>query len=162
MAQVYLGIGSNINPERNLRRGIAELRSRFGALQLSNVYQNEAQGFAGDDFLNLVAGFETVATPAEIDTEIERIHNLVGRDRGEERFSPRPLDIDLLLYDDLVQQAPGPRLPRSDILQYGFVLWPLNEIAPTLVHPLTGKTIAEHWREFDAASQPLIKVDLTL
>ena len=162
MATVYLGLGSNFDPERNLRRGIDELRRRFGALELSLVYRNKAVGFHGADFLNLVARLDTEASLAQIDAEIESIHTLVGRHRGADKFASRPLDIDLLLYDDLIQREPGPRVPREDILEYSFVLRPLAELAPELVHPVTGRTIAEHWRAFDAASQPLTPVDLDL
>ena len=162
MASVYLGLGSNIDPMRNLRIGIEELRRCFGKLELSRVYRNKAVGFAGADFLNLVAGLDTDASPAQIEAEIERIHKLVGRHRSEEKLASRPLDIDLLLYDDLVQVEPRPRVPRADVLEYSFVLRPLAEIAPEFVHPVTGKTIEQHWREFDATSQPLAPVDLVL
>ena len=158
MAKVYLGLGSNIDPVNNLRRGIHELGKRFGELALSDVYQSAAVGFEGDDFLNLVVALETDESPQHINEAIEAIHRLAGRRRGEERFSSRPLDIDLLLYDDLVVDAPPLRLPRSDILEYSFVLRPLAELAPCLRHPCTGRTLAEHWRDFDQESQPLTPV----
>ena len=158
MAKVYLGLGSNIDPEQNLTRGIQELGERFGQLELSAVYRSAAVGFEGDDFLNLVVGLDTDASPQSINEEIEAIHKLAGRRRGEEKFSSRPLDIDLLLYDDLVVDEPPVRLPRSDILEYSFVLRPLAELNPHLAHPCTGKTLAEHWREFDQESQPLTLV----
>ena len=158
MARVYLGLGSNIDPEHNLRRGILELGERFGELELSAVYRSAAVGFDGDDFLNLVVGLDTDASPRSVNDEIEVIHELAGRRRGEDKFSSRPLDIDLLLYDDLVVNEPPLRLPRSDILEYSFVLRPLAELAAELPHPCTGKTLAEHWREFDQESQPLTPV----
>ena len=158
MARVYLGLGSNIDPENNLRRGIRELGERFGELELSAVYRSAAVGFEGDDFLNLVAGLDTDASPAVINDEIEVIHRLAGRRRGEEKFASRPLDIDLLLYDDLIVDDPPLRLPRADILEYSFVLRPLAELAPELRHPCTGRTLAEHWRDFDKTSQPLTPV----
>ena len=162
MARVYLGLGSNIDPEHNLRRGIQELGERFGQLELSAVYRSAAVGFEGDDFLNHVVGLDTDASPAVINDEIEVIHKLAGRRRGEEKFSSRPLDIDLLLYDDLVVDEPPLRLPRSDILEYSFVLRPLAELAPTLPHPCTGRSLAEHWQEFDRDSQPLTLVERIL
>ena len=158
MAKVYLSLGSNIDPENHLRRGIHELGERYGELMLSDVYQSAAVGFDGDDFLNLVVALETDEPPQQINAEIEAIHELAGRRRGEEKFSSRPLDIDLLLYDDLVIDEPALRLPRSDILEYSFVLRPLAELAPYLRHPCTGRTLAEHWREFDQESQPLTPV----
>ncbi len=162
MAKVYLGLGSNIDPEKNLRLGIGELGARFGVLELSNVYRSAAVGFDGDDFLNLVVGLESDASPAQLHAMLMGIHTLAGRTRGESRYSPRTLDIDLLLYDDLVLDEPPIRIPRSDILKYSFVLGPLAEIAPTLRHPRTGKLITEHWAEFDQDSHPLFATGVML
>jgi 2-amino-4-hydroxy-6-hydroxymethyldihydropteridine diphosphokinase len=155
MAQVYLGLGSNIDPEKNLSIGIRELRWRFGELMLSDIYESEAVGFEGADFLNMVVGLEADETPQEIVWQAELIHEFVGRDRESGRYSSRPLDIDLLLYDKLVVDEPRLKLPRCDVLDYSFVLRPLAEIAPGFRHPVTGKTLDEHWQEFDASSHPL-------
>ena len=162
MAQVYLGLGSNIAPAANLKLAISELRRRFGALALSPVYRGPAIGFDGDDFLNMVVGLRTPLEPEAILGEIEDIHQLARRERNGKQMLPRTLDIDLLLYDDLVIDAPDRDLPRGDVLDYAFVLRPLSDLAPELVHPVTGRTMGEHWRDFDAASQPLTRVDLDL
>lgn len=157
-ARVYLGLGSNVDPEKNLRLGILELRRRFGELDLSPVYRNAAVGFNGADFLNLVVGLSCHNSPIDIHTQIEEIHDLAGRKRDSVKFSSRPLDIDLLLYDDLVIADPPLRVPRSDILEHDFVLRPLAELAPDLVHPETGRTIATHWQSFDAEPHLLTPV----
>lgn len=162
MAQVYLGLGSNIEPAANFRLGIAELRRRFGELELSPVYSGPAIGFESDDFLNMVVGLRTELLPAAVLVEIDDIHRVARRDRNGARLRPRTLDIDLLLYDDLVVNEPGRDLPRSDVLDYAFVLRPLADLAPELIHPATGRTMREHWEEFDAAAQPLTRVDLAL
>ena len=162
MATVYLGLGSNIDAEKNLRLAVGELRRLFGALTVSPVYSSEAVGFDGPDFLNLVVALATDKAPLEVLREIERIHEMSGRCRGPEKYSSRPLDIDLLLYDAMVDPSPPLRLPRRDILEYGFVLRPLADIAPDLVHPVSGRTIGAHWREFDDTGQPLTPADVIL
>ncbi len=162
MAIVYVGLGSNIDAEQNLRLGLSELRDRYGDVQASAVYRSKAVGFDGDDFLNLVASFESESSPLEICESIELIHNLSGRDRNGGKWESRPLDIDLLLYNDLVIDKRPVRVPRKDLLEYSFVLRPMAELAPGLVHPVTGRTMLEHWQSFDAASHPLEVVDLNL
>lgn len=162
MAVVYVGIGSNIDPENNLHLGISELRAHYGELELSAVYCSKAVGFEGDNFLNLVARFESDESPLAICERIELIHNLVGRAREGGKWESRPLDIDLLLYNDLVIDEQFVRVPRKDVLEYSFVLRPLAELAPELAHPVTGRTMLEHWQEFDASSHPLDVVGVIL
>jgi 2-amino-4-hydroxy-6-hydroxymethyldihydropteridine diphosphokinase len=160
MAKIYLGLGSNVEPEKYLKLGMRELGLRFDMLEMSNIYRSKAAGFDGADFLNLVLGFESDLSPSAIHQVIEDIHKVAGRQRGETRFSARTLDIDLLLYDDLVLDAAPIRVPRTDILKYSFVLGPLAEIAPDLKHPETGRRVAEHWAEFDQQSHPIVAVSV--
>ena len=162
MPGVYLGLGSNIDPENNLRLGVRELSQRFGDLVISRTYQSSAVGFEGPDFLNLAVGLETSATPRDIHDQIDAIHKLAGRQVGAARLLSRPLDIDLLLYGDLIVEAPPVHLPRADILEYSFVLRPLVEIAPDLIHPEVGRSLQDLWEEFDATAQPLTPVDIGL
>lgn len=162
MATVYVGLGSNIEAETNLRLGLGELRRRYGDLRVSTVYRNKAIGFDGDDFLNLVASFSCDSGPETICDAIESIHKLVGRDRNSGKWESRPLDIDLLLYNGMVRNEGPVHVPREDVLKYSFVLRPLAEMAPQLVHPVTGKTMLEHWQEFDPSSHPLEVVDVNL
>ena len=164
----FLGIGSNLGDRAAwLRAGIAGLRAAgLTPVAESSVWEtapvDAPEGVDAQAFLNMVVGCETGTGPAAVNDQIERIHALAGRIRGEARFADRPLDIDLLLYDDLVIDEPGMQLPRTDVLDYNFVLRPLAEIAPGVKHPLTGKTLAEHWREFDDMEQPLERVELEL
>jgi len=160
MARVFISVGSNVEPEENLRLACAELRRRFGGLEVSSVYRNPPVGFSGEDFLNLVAVFETERSPAEVITELEEIHDLAGRQRGGERFGPRTLDLDLLLYDDLVTDGPPVTLPREDVLKYDFVLGPMAELAPELVHPVEGRSLAELWQAFEGGDRRLTVEDL--
>jgi 2-amino-4-hydroxy-6-hydroxymethyldihydropteridine diphosphokinase len=160
MTSVYLGLGSNVDPGKHLQLGIRELARRFGDLELSNVYRSKAVGFDGEDFLNLVVGLETASSARDIHCVIEDLHKLANRQRHERRYSPRTLDIDLLLYGEHIIEDGPIHVPRADILEYSFVLGPLAEIAPDLVHPQTGKRIADHWAEFDKEAQPLTLVEI--
>jgi 2-amino-4-hydroxy-6-hydroxymethyldihydropteridine diphosphokinase len=159
MARVYLGLGSNIDPLDNLKLAVRELTKRYGKLDLSPVYQSAAVGFDGDDFLNLVAGLNSDDSPDAIHASIERIHDTAGRDRSSGKFGARTLDIDLLLYDDQVIEHASFKIPREDILKYSFVLKPLAELAPDLLHPLTGQRMAAHWQESEPTAEPLTLVD---
>ena len=155
MARIYISIGSNIEAERHLRLAIGELRKYYGELQLSSVYESEAVGFDGDNFLNMVVGLDTdeeVHTVLQTLREIEDRH---GRVRSGPRFSARTLDLDLLLYDDLVVKEEALDLPRGEIIQNAFVLWPLAEIAPEIMHPVEQQSMAALWQGFDKESQKL-------
>ena len=156
-ARVYVGLGSNIEREKNIRGGLAALTRRYGALTLSPVYEARAIGFAGDDFFNLVAAFDTGKTVAELENDLCRIESEHGRRREEDRFSARTLDLDLLLYGELVSGRH--RVPRADITKYAFVLKPLFDLAPDLVHPQTGKSIAEIWQAFDFEPDDIRRID---
>ena len=149
---VYVSIGSNIDPERHIRLALRQLADRFGALTTSSVYRNAPEGFEGDDFLNMVVGFTTRESPEVVLAELERLHAAAGRVRGG-ALASRTLDLDMLLYGSKVIERL--RIPRPDITRYSFVLGPLAEIAPDLVHPTSGRTFARMWAEFDRERHPL-------
>lgn len=159
---VYVGAGSNVAPARHLREACEALRAEFGGLRLSPVYRTRAVGFTGDDFLNLVVAFRTVLPPAGVVAFLESLHERAGRVRGPDPFSPRSLDLDLLLYGDAVIPEPGIRVPREDITRYAFVLRPLAELAPDLRHPVTGQTMAELWAGFSGDRDGMCREDVRL
>ena len=155
MAHIYISIGSNIEAERHLRQAIAELQAHYGELQLSSVYESESVGFHGDNFLNMVVGVDTEESVHSVVQILRQIEDWHGRLRTGPRFSARTLDLDLLLYDDLVMKENGLDLPREEITRNAFVLWPLAELAPQLVHPVARQTMASLWQGFDKDSQKL-------
>jgi 2-amino-4-hydroxy-6-hydroxymethyldihydropteridine diphosphokinase len=157
MARVFVGIGSNIDREHNIGRGLALMRRHFGELLLSGVYRTKAVGFEGEDFFNLVAGFDTELAPDTVVRLLRAIETTHDRSRSPSRFSARSLDLDLLLYGDLVRHDGVVDVPRADIVKYAFVLEPLAEIAADLCHPETGERFADLWARFDRgaiASRP--------
>ena len=159
MAKIYISIGSNIDAEKNIRLAIHALQDHYGKLILSSVYESEAVGFDGDNFLNLVAAVKTDEDVHTVVAVLRNIEDNNGRVRSGPRFSSRIVDLDLLLYDDLILKVDNLELPRDEITKNAFVLLPLDEIASQLIHPLSGKTICEHWLSFDKDSQKLWAID---
>ncbi len=152
MAKVFVSIGSNLERERHIPEAIKELEEAFGPLVVSSIYESEAEGFEGPPFHNLVVAFDTELAVEEVYEALKKIEQCHGRGPGSRKFASRTLDLDLILYDDLVLNDPESgkhMLPRDDILRYAFVLEPLAEIAPEGRHPVLGKTYLELWHSFD-------------
>jgi len=162
MPRVWVSLGSNIHRERCIRGAVAALRTHYGELTLSRVFESAAEDFDGPPFYNLVAGFHTDEHPGELKVRFRTIEDTFGRVRGPERFSSRTLDIDLLTYGDQVLDVDGMELPRDEIDRYAFVLRPLAEVAGDERHPRTGISYRAMWEVFDQAAQPLEPVELDL
>ncbi len=162
MPRVYVSVGSNIERERHVRSAVKALRERFGELAVSRVFESEAVGFSGDDFFNLVVGFDTDVSVFDVVAGLRDIELVHARDRRAPRFSSRTLDLDLLLYGDLVMDERGIRLPRDEITRYAFVLGPLAEIAGETRNPLDGRSFADMWRDFDQDSQVMRPVEFDI
>ena len=154
MAQIYISIGSNIERERYVRQGVRALAKAFGPLELSSVYASPPVGFEGGEFYNLVAGVDTELPVLAVTALLREIEVANGRVRGAKKFSSRTLDLDLLLYDDLITDD-GVQLPRDEITKNAFVLWPLAEIAGHLHHPVTGARYDALWQAYDKSQQAL-------
>lgn len=149
MPKVFVSIGSNVERDKHIPQALQNLAAHFGTLAVSSVYETAAVGFEGDPFYNLVVGFDTeldVDAVATVLSELERHH---GRRRNAQKFAPRTLDLDLILYGDLVRLDYKPYLPRDEITRYAFMLEPLAEVAPDLCDPLSGECYAELWARFD-------------
>ncbi len=159
MAHVYVSIGSNIEPRRHIRAAVRALQRRFGQLELSPVYESEAVGFRGANFLNLVAALTSDEAPQQIHAALREIEDQNGRRRDGPQFSSRTLDLDLLVYDDLVLDEDRLQLPRPEITENAFVLRPLMDLAPELRHPTLDLTMAQLWQSFDQSGQNLWPID---
>ena len=147
MTQVYVSIGSNINREEMIRSCIAALSGHFGDLSRSSVYESISVGFEGENFLNMVVGFQA-NDPQKLITTLRQIETDHGRTREEKKYASRTLDLDLLLFGDQDLHDKGIDVPRDEITRYAFVLGPLAELIPQAVHPITCKTFIDMWSEF--------------
>lgn len=145
LTQVYLGLGSNIERERHLRAGLDTLASFLTDMRCSPVFESQPVGIKSGPFFNLVVSAYTDLPLMELDRRLK----FIEADNG--RYAPDrkglPLDIDVLLYGELVGNFDGLVLPRAEILKNAFVLWPLSLMAPNRVHPEVGETLAELWRD---------------
>lgn len=160
MTDVFVAAGSNIDPKLNLRTAISALKRRLGDVQVSRAYVNKSSGFDGPDFINLVIGFKAELTLSEVLSVLQAIEWLCGRPRKAPKFEPRTLDLDLLLYGDMVCSTHVITLPRPDLVRRAYMLGPLAEIAPDVMHPTLHKTVGQLWNEFDQASHPLTPIEL--
>jgi 2-amino-4-hydroxy-6-hydroxymethyldihydropteridine diphosphokinase len=139
MKNVFLGIGTNLGDREDyLRQAIARIEKFVGTVsKTSAVYETEPWGFETEDaFLNLVIEVETEFQPQEILGKILSIESSLGRIRNEEQYSSRTIDIDILLYEDLVVNEFNLTIPHPLLPIRKFVLVPLCEIAPDLIHPV--------------------------
>ena len=144
--KVYLGIGSNLEDrEGNLREAITRINERVGKITgTSSIYETEPWGFQSDKmFLNMAVASETSLKPHDMLAIIQNIETRMGRVRGENQYTSRIIDIDILLYDDKVVNSSDLKIPHPLMQERKFVLVPLAEIAPDLVHPVFNETISE-------------------
>ena len=158
MAQVYLSLGSNIDPHTYIAAGLDALTAQFGPLTISPVYESVAVGFDGDNFLNLVVGIETSLPVGALFLVLKQIEDDHGRVRNGPKYSGITLDIDILTYDALCGVVDGVVLPRGEELRNAFVLLPLSELAPDVRHAQTGDTFAQIWRNYHS-DQKLWRVE---
>jgi 2-amino-4-hydroxy-6-hydroxymethyldihydropteridine diphosphokinase len=160
MPDVFVAAGSNIRPRSSLRRAISALRDAYPGLRVSRAWSNPAVGFAGDDFINLVVGFETEEPLASVLERLKAVEEAGGRERGAKKWAARTLDLDLLLYGDLVGQFHGATLPHLDLAERAYVLGPLAELAPQRKHPLLGRTFRDLWQQFDRGAHAMRDISL--
>jgi 2-amino-4-hydroxy-6-hydroxymethyldihydropteridine diphosphokinase len=144
MATVYLGLGSNLgNRARNIYRALRLLGSRVRLGNISSMYETEPVGLAEQPwFLNLVCCGETDLSPEALLNLAKTIERQMGRKRGV-RFGPRLIDVDILVYDDLVLSTPLLQIPHPRLHQRAFVLIPLSEVAPGLILPVLNRGVEE-------------------
>jgi 2-amino-4-hydroxy-6-hydroxymethyldihydropteridine diphosphokinase len=160
--QVYVAGGSNIAAEQNIPLAARALRGQFPGARFSSCYANAAVGFEGEEFINFVVVLPTPLSLDEVVTRLRDIEALCGRPRNAPRWAARSMDLDVLLYDDLVLQTASMTLPRPDLLKRAYMLGPLAELAPGLRHPTVKRSIGELWQAFDRDAHAMRRVALDL
>ncbi len=159
MTWVALGIGSNIHPLQNISQCLDALLLQFNDLSFSSVFESEALGFTGDNFLNMVVSMQTDMPLQKMIAVLKKIEDDLGRDRTQAKFSGRTMDIDILVYGDATGQHEGIDLPRPEICENAYVLWPLSQLAKQQEHPLLRQTYGELWDSYDKDKQKLWPID---
>jgi 2-amino-4-hydroxy-6-hydroxymethyldihydropteridine diphosphokinase len=158
MANIYISLGTNVEREYNVQHGLNAIANAFNIpfkqLTLSSLFESEAIGFNGNAFFNMVIGINTQDSVEQVAIKLRNIEFKFGRTKDVKKFSPRTLDLDLLLYDDLIIDSPA-QLPRDEIDKNAFVLWPLSEVAPKLIHPVIKQSYGELWKNYDISYQKL-------
>jgi 2-amino-4-hydroxy-6-hydroxymethyldihydropteridine diphosphokinase len=149
MPSGFISIGSNIDKETHIPSSLIALKKQFGKIILSSLYETEAVGFEGDDFHNLIVQFDSILEAKAVAKILRQIELDHGRTRDSRKYAARTLDLDLILFGDLIISDGRLQLPRDEIERYAFVLEPLAEIAPDFIHPVSHKRYADLWKEYD-------------
>jgi 2-amino-4-hydroxy-6-hydroxymethyldihydropteridine diphosphokinase len=148
MPDVFVGVGSNADPARALEAAAVELERRFGPIRCSSVFRSAAVGIPAADYLNLVVAMSTELPVDELGAALRAIEVRAGRTRADPAVCE--LDLDVLVYGERVDAAR--RLPRPELFSAPFVLAPLAELAPQLVHPVTGERCRAAWERAERAT----------
>ena len=159
MTWVALSLGSNIEPVINIRSCLDALLLKYNNLSFSSVFESEPVGFQGDNFLNMIVAFETKISLGTLISTVKKIEDHCGRDRSQPRFSGRTLDIDVLIYGDKLGIYSGIELPRPEITENAFVLWPLSQLSEKRKHPGLKQSYKQLWQDYDKTSQNLWPID---
>jgi 2-amino-4-hydroxy-6-hydroxymethyldihydropteridine diphosphokinase len=162
IVQAFVAIGSNVDPAERMLQAARAIRQRFADARFSRCYRNPAYGFEGPDFYNAVTGFSTTLPLDALLPSLREIEARCGRERADARWAPRRMDLDLLLYGDVVGAGPGYTLPRRDLSRRVYMLGPLAELAPDLLYPPSGPTIARLWEQFPQSEHLLTPLPLDL
>lgn len=162
MTLAYVSGGSNLDAEQNLLLAARELNAAYPGARFSRVYRNAAIGFDGPAFLNFVVELPVEGEPGALKAELERIEGACGRPRYAPKWAPRTMDLDILLFGDVVLDTPGLVLPRPQLINWAFMLGPLAELAPDAPHPTAGRTVGQLWQAFDQAGHPMQPAALDL
>ena len=167
---VFLALGSNINPRKDyLKKAILLIEAEVGkAVTKSYVYETKSWGYDDNDYLNMVISVKTELSPQKLLSKTKNIEKQLGRKSkstlnisGKPQYEKREIDIDILLYDKITVCAKNLTIPHPLLHERNFVLAPLNDIAPDLIHQIYNKTITELYKECEDNTK-IVKTDILL
>lgn len=164
MNLAYLSLGSNIEPETNLRAAVELLAAQTNLLAISSVWETRPLGLTGQpNFLNAAAIVETGLTAEQLKRQILMpIEQRLGRVRQADKNVPRPIDLDIVLFNREIFALGQRHIPDREIIERSFVALPLAEIAPNYKHPELGQTLAEIASKFEVKSEEMfLRLDVS-
>ena len=148
MSLLHLNIGSNVDRRKNIRLALGQLEYFFDKMKISSLFESPSEGFEGKDFFNIGVNVETSKKISEVLDILHQIEDSLGRNRLQPKFSSRIIDLDLVIYDNIIDEKFN--IPRKDIFKYAFVLAPLLELNPDGIHPEKGVSYLELWEDFES------------
>ncbi len=160
MVCAFIAVGSNIDPKSNIKKALRQLAEQVKIIGISTFYRTTPiERPEQQEFYNGVVEIQTELAPEELKDKILRwIEASVGRERGVDKYAPRPIDLDLIIYDNIVVTTEELVLPDPEINRRPFLAIPLHELAPELTLPGSGERIAELAEKFkDDQMQPLVE-----
>lgn len=154
---VYLSLGSNLQPEKNMVAATRMLAQYSRLLAISSVWESAPVGLtAQPNFLNAAAMIETELTAVQLKTDVlATIERDLGRVRQADKNAPRPMDLDIMLFNNQIFELGQRHIPDPEVLERPFVAIPLSEIAPHYIHPETGQTLRQIAARFILAASPM-------
>ena len=162
-SRVFIELGSNIDAERYLPRAAVALTRLGRVVDISQVYRTKPYGPTEQPyFLNAAIELRTDTSPWELRRELRKIEVELGRERSDNKYAPRKIDLDLCLYDDRVIQEDGLELPHPDLVERAYLARSLADLAPELQHPVSGETMRELAARLDSEAQYQSRPDVRL
>jgi 2-amino-4-hydroxy-6-hydroxymethyldihydropteridine diphosphokinase len=162
ITQVYVAAGSNVQPEQNLARACHEVQATWPNVRFSRAYANQAVGFDGPEFINMVLAFTTDQSIEAVISRLRAVETLCGRPPNAPKWASRAMDLDILLFGSRVEKTADYTLPRPDLMKRPYMLGPMAELAPQVLHPTAGRTMGELWQQFDRQAHEMRPVSLDL
>jgi 2-amino-4-hydroxy-6-hydroxymethyldihydropteridine diphosphokinase len=162
MTAVYVAAGSNVEPEKNLAQACEEIAKTWSDARFSRAFRNKAVGFEGPDFLNMVVKFHATDPVDVVIARLREIETSCGRPRNAPKWASRSMDLDILMFGARIEKTADYTLPRPDLLKRPYMLGPMAEIAPGVIHPIENQTIGELWAAFDRHGHEMVAVPIVL